>query len=73
MQQAVKKHYVICYDILNDRARQRIAKVLLDYGQRVQKSVFELYIKEELFEACMARLAPLIGETDSLRIYQLGF
>lgn len=40
---------VVSYDIVNDRQRQRLAKVLGDYGQRVQKSVFECRVDERLF------------------------
>ena len=34
-------HYVICYDLENDRLRGRVAKLLQKHGcNRVQKSVF---------------------------------
>ena len=34
-------HYVICYDLENDRLREKVAKVLQRHGcNRVQKSVF---------------------------------
>ncbi|HDG96778.1 MAG TPA: CRISPR-associated endonuclease Cas2, partial [Desulfobacterales bacterium] len=33
--------YLVCFDIVDDRTRQRVVKVLKGYGHRVQKSVFE--------------------------------
>jgi len=32
--------FVIAYDISNDKRRERVARVLLHFGQRIQKSVF---------------------------------
>jgi CRISPR-associated protein Cas2 len=33
---------VVCYDVVDDRRRNRIFKLLKDYGRRVQYSVFEV-------------------------------
>ena len=33
--------YLICYDVVNDRRRNRVSRLLEGYGLRVQKSVFE--------------------------------
>ena len=32
--------YIVCYDIADDRRRERLSTVLLNYGQRVRESVF---------------------------------
>lgn len=42
--------YVISYDISNDRRRNKIAKILLDYGRRVQYSVFECEMNQKSFK-----------------------
>ena len=42
--------YVISYDIVSDKLRNKVAKILLDYGKRVQYSVFECYISQKQFE-----------------------
>ncbi len=34
--------YLICYDLEDDRARTRVARLLESYGERVQYSVFEV-------------------------------
>ncbi len=39
--------YVVSYDIGSDKLRNKVAKVLLGYGNRVQYSVFECHISQE--------------------------
>ncbi len=63
---------VIAYDIANDKRRNRIAKILLDYGERVQYSVFEADITQELLNEILIRLKAVINtEEDSIRIYKI--
>ena len=56
--------YVICYDIADDRRRDRVAKALLDYGPRVQESVFVANLDEELAAKMWERLGRP-GECDT--------
>lgn len=52
---------------------RRVAKTCLDYGQRVQNSVFECVVDPAQWTALRAKLIELIApETDSLRFYFLG-
>lgn len=55
------------------RRLRRVARACLDYGQRVQNSVFECEVDPAQWAALRARL---IGEIavaeDSLRFYHLG-
>lgn len=52
---------------------RRIAKVCLDYGQRVQNSVFELLVDPAQWAQCKARLMDEYDPSeDSLRFYFLG-
>ena len=37
----MKTYVVVAYDIADDRRRDRVAKILQGYGERVQYSVFE--------------------------------
>lgn len=37
--------YLVAYDIVDDRRRTKIAKVLESYGDRIQYSVFVVDIK----------------------------
>lgn len=52
---------------------RRVAKKCLDYGQRVQNSVFECVIDSTQFKQLKYQLEEIINkETDSLRFYNLG-
>lgn len=45
------------YDIADARRLSRVAKVLLDYGRRVQKSKFEIELSERAFAELQSRIA----------------
>jgi CRISPR-associated protein Cas2 len=63
--------YVVSYDIKDDIKRTNVAKILLDFGTRVQRSVFECRLDEKLLERLIRRLERIITDEDSLRIYAL--
>jgi CRISPR-associated protein Cas2 len=68
---------LVTYDVSTEtragrRRLRRVAKVCLDYGQRVQKSVFECQVDATNRELLEQRLLEEIDETeDNLRIYRL--
>lgn len=63
---------VISYDIVHNRRRRQLAKLLARYGERVQKSVFEMFLEEKDLPVLMKRIERLIKkEEDSVRIYRL--
>ena len=64
--------WVICYDIADNRRRNRVANVLLGYGERVQESVFECHLDNSLLRRLQAELLPLVDpDADRLRYYPL--
>lgn len=64
--------YVICFDITDDRRLRSVSNTLEDYGQRVQRSVFECHLKDDELAALKARLAELIDPfEDHIRYYAL--
>ncbi len=69
---------LVSYDVStgdkDGRTRLRkVAKACLDYGQRVQNSVFEIDVDYGTFLKLKDKLIKLINpEQDSLRIYYLG-
>lgn len=71
-------YMLITYDVSTTtppgRSRlRRVAKTLLDFGQRVQNSVFECKVDPAQFATLKARLMDIINtDTDSLRFYHLG-
>ena len=63
--------YVVCYDLSDDRRRDRLAKALLDYGERVQESVFVAHLDEELYGRMLERIAKVIDEVED-RVHVFG-
>lgn len=69
---------LITYDVSTEspagrRRLRRVAKACLDYGQRVQFSVFECEVDPAQWATLRARLETEIDPaTDSLRFYHLG-
>lgn len=63
--------YLIAYDISKDPARAKLARYLESLGARVQGSVFEIYLTNQLLKQVLKKCKPWIKEEDSLRIYPL--
>ena len=69
---------LITYDVNTETPQGRkrlrqIAKQCVNYGQRVQNSVFECKLDAAQCKALQAKLISLMDEeTDSLRFYYLG-
>ena len=60
-------------DAAGRRRLSRVAKTCLDYGQRVQNSVFECLVTPDQWTQLKHRLIEQIDEeSDSLRFYFLG-
>jgi len=60
-------------DVGGQRRLRRVAKACLDYGQRVQYSVFECIVDPAQWTALRQRLIGEINpKSDSLRFYYLG-
>jgi CRISPR-associated protein Cas2 len=63
---------VVCYDVVDDKKRAKIAKALEGYGARVQKSVFECRIDEARFMKMKQAVDKIIDwEEDGVRYYHL--
>jgi CRISPR-associated protein Cas2 len=64
--------YVISYDIPDDPRRIKIANILEDFGDRVQYSVFECLLDQDLLEKMISRLEKVVKkDDDSVRVYAL--
>ncbi len=65
--------YDVCMEKDGARRLRRIARACLDYGQRVQYSVFEIEVDPAQWALLKNRLHNLMDpELDSLRFYYLG-
>lgn len=69
---------LVTYDVNTETAAGRrrlrkVAKACVNYGQRVQNSVFECLLDAAQYAVFKAQLTALIDpELDSLRFYRLG-
>ena len=63
--------YIVLYDISDDRKRNRVSKIILDFGSRVQYSVFECNLDDDLLKKMTSRISKVVSEDDSIRIYAL--
>ena len=69
---------LITYDVntstkAGEKRLRKVAKECVNYGQRVQNSVFECLITEAQFVGLKAILQDIINDnTDSIRFYFLG-
>ena len=69
---------LITYDVetttkAGEKRLRQVAKECVNYGQRVQNSVFECLLTEAQFVTLKATLTSIIDDTaDSIRFYFLG-
>ncbi len=62
--------YVVCYDISDDRRRDRMARTLLDFGTRVQESVFVANLEDEQAERMRKRIGKVLSkEADRVHVF----
>jgi len=64
-------YIVVSYDIVDNNKRNRMANLLLDYGRRVQKSVFECDLDKKNLAQMIEEATRQIADEDSLIIYRL--
>ncbi|SDY78440.1 CRISPR-associated endonuclease Cas2 [Lachnobacterium bovis] len=68
---------LVTYDVNTEteagKARLRkIAKQCVNYGQRVQNSVFECMLDPTQYRLLKGILSEIMSENDSIRLYNLG-
>jgi CRISPR-associated protein Cas2 len=63
---------LISYDIKDNRKRNRAAKILLNYGIRIQYSVFECDVTPEQLDNLKKELYSILDrEQDQVRSYEI--
>ncbi len=63
--------WIVCYDIRDDKRLRRVAKCMLQFGDRVQKSVFECWLDKNDFHNMLKEVKALIEPEDNFRCYRL--
>ncbi|RJQ49828.1 MAG: CRISPR-associated endonuclease Cas2 [Desulfobacteraceae bacterium] len=64
-----RDRYVIAYDISSNRRRNRLAKLLKGWGQRVNLSVFECEIEKGKFSELREEVLKIIKKNKDIVIY----
>jgi CRISPR-associated protein Cas2 len=67
--------YLVCYDVIHDRRRGRVSRLLEGYGLRVQKSVFECVLTPDQYELLLRRFETkryLNPDEDQIRFYPMS-
>jgi len=65
-------YVMVSYDVVDDKRRNKLMNFLKDFGVRVQYSVFECDIKEEMFEKMKKGVEEIIDKKeDRVRYYPI--
>jgi len=63
---------MISYDVVEDKKRLKLMKFLKDYGNRIQKSVFECNLSPKTYDQVKSRLEEIINKRkDRVRYYRM--
>ena len=63
---------IVAYDIANPKRLNRVAKIIKDYGERVQKSIFEVTVDAKNFMEMKARIEDeIVFEEDGVKFFPL--
>ena len=64
--------YIVCYDRADEPWRARVAGTLVDFGRRLEESVFAVHLDKELTATTKRRLERRIKESgDTLHFFPL--
>ena len=66
-----KVFVLIIYDIVDNKKRIKLSKMLLGYGFRIQKSAFEAIIPKRKYKELLERLPAYTSADDSIRVYKI--
>ncbi len=69
----MRKTYLVCYDICDDKRRAKVCKTMRGFGRRVQYSVFECELNGSDLARCRHGLATVIHHrADQVLFVDLG-
>jgi CRISPR-associated protein Cas2 len=64
--------HVVCYDISDDNARNLMSHRLLNFGTRIQESVFECLLDHKLYSRMLEQIEMIkLEKEDRVRIYRI--
>ncbi|MBQ7608994.1 MAG: CRISPR-associated endonuclease Cas2 [Desulfovibrionaceae bacterium] len=64
--------YLVLYDIADSKRLAKAASIVLDYGIRIQKSLYEVHLTEQSLATLKHRLSKIIDkDEDGVKIFPL--
>lgn len=70
---AMRRRWLVCYDITDARRLRRVHKTVKGYGERLQYSVFSCILSKSELQRLIAALRSIIDESaDSVMIVDVG-
>lgn len=68
-----RRHYLVTYDVSNDKRRNRVFKLLHGYGNHTQYSVFLCELNPPELATLRSELQPIVhGREDQVLLVDLG-
>ena len=68
----MQMNMIVAYDIADPKRLSRVARIMLDYGVRVQKSIFEAKVTQQVFSEMKARVEKVIvPEKDGVKYFPI--
>lgn len=67
----MRKPFLVCYDVRDDKRLRSTAKILEGYGRRIQYSVFYCYISSRSLEKMRWELGKILEKEDDLIVVSL--
>jgi CRISPR-associated endonuclease Cas2 len=65
------KHYIVAYDILNDKRAVKVRKLVYSYALGGQKSALEVPLTKKELEEFVTLLEPLLSNEDRVNIIEV--
>ena len=66
-----KVFVLVIYDIIDNKRRQKLSKLLEGYGTRIQRSAFETMITKSKYNKLINILGKFASSEDSIRVYKI--
>ena len=63
--------YLAAYDISDSNRRESVARVLLNYGHRLQRSVYEVWLEPGEVRILCREIGPYLALTDVFQLFPL--
>lgn len=65
------KHYIVAYDILNDKRAVKVRKLVYSYALGGQKSALEVPMTKKDLKTFLTLLEPLLSDEDRVNIIEV--